>query len=386
MAQAKVLYVVLAAGELRMSELAARLGVSSRTASGLVDRLVELGLLSRHDDPADRRQVVVATTPEAVALLERFRELNQRQLRELLGPPRRRGAGRRRAARSTSSASPSTAPSTRHRSNRRHQPEPGEPAMSRLSQLAVSKRSVTLLFAAAIFVAGISAWGSLKQELLPDIEFPVVTVVTPYPGAGSSDVPEQVTRPIERAVGAVPGSSSSSRPPSNSISLVVTQFAFGTDVPKDDGRASRTRSARRRCRTRPRRRSRRSTSTPRRSSSRRSPRPAPTGSSGRRRSPGARSSRRSGAIEGVARADLTGGLESRLAVTLDPAKLAASGISTQQIVGVLGANNLTLPSGQLPADGTRTPVSTIGRLTPEARSSSSSWACTGAAAERPPPR
>ena len=69
------------------------------------------------------------------------------------------------------------------------------------------------------------------------------------------------------------------------------------------------------------------------------------------------------AIEGVARADLTGGLETRLAVTLDPAKLTSSGVSTQQVVAVLGANNLTLPSGQLPADGSRTPVSTIGRLT-----------------------
>jgi DNA-binding MarR family transcriptional regulator len=60
MAQAKVLYVVMAAGELRMSELAARLGVSSSSASGLADRLVELGLLRRHDDPDDRRQVMVA--------------------------------------------------------------------------------------------------------------------------------------------------------------------------------------------------------------------------------------------------------------------------------------------------------------------------------------
>jgi DNA-binding MarR family transcriptional regulator len=85
MAQAKVLYVVMAAGELRMSELAARLGVGSSSASGLADRLVELGLLRRRDDPDDRRQVVVTTTPEAVSLLERFRELNQRQLRELLG-------------------------------------------------------------------------------------------------------------------------------------------------------------------------------------------------------------------------------------------------------------------------------------------------------------
>jgi DNA-binding MarR family transcriptional regulator len=84
MAQAKVLYVVMAAGELRMSELAARLGIGSSSASGLADRLVELGLLVRRDDPADRRQVVVTTTPEAAALMERFRELNQRQLRELL--------------------------------------------------------------------------------------------------------------------------------------------------------------------------------------------------------------------------------------------------------------------------------------------------------------
>ncbi len=75
--------------------------------------------------------------------------------------------------------------------------------MSRLSHLALSKRSVTLLFAGALFFAGLSAWGSLKQELLPDIDFPVVTVVTPFPGAGSSDVTEQVTKPIENAISGI---------------------------------------------------------------------------------------------------------------------------------------------------------------------------------------
>jgi DNA-binding MarR family transcriptional regulator len=84
MAQAKVLYVAMAAGELRMSDLAARLGIGASSASGLVDRLVELGLLVRRADADDRRQVVVTTTPEAVVLMERFRELNQRQLRDLL--------------------------------------------------------------------------------------------------------------------------------------------------------------------------------------------------------------------------------------------------------------------------------------------------------------
>ena len=102
--------------------------------------------------------------------------------------------------------------------------------MSRLSRLALSKRSVTLLFAAALFFAGASAWGSLKQELLPDIDFPVITVVTPYPGAGSSDVTEQVTKPIENAISGVPRLETIQSTSSNSISLVVTQFSFGTDV------------------------------------------------------------------------------------------------------------------------------------------------------------
>jgi DNA-binding MarR family transcriptional regulator len=84
MTQAKVLFFVMAAGRLHLSELAARLQIGSSAASELVDRLVELGLLGRGADPGDRRQVVITVTPEAHALLERFRELNQRQLRELL--------------------------------------------------------------------------------------------------------------------------------------------------------------------------------------------------------------------------------------------------------------------------------------------------------------
>jgi MarR family transcriptional regulator, organic hydroperoxide resistance regulator len=83
MAQTKALYLLVAVGELRMSDLAARLGVTSSTATGLVDRLVELGLATRRE-AADRRQVVIAATDEARSLMERFRELNAAQMRRLL--------------------------------------------------------------------------------------------------------------------------------------------------------------------------------------------------------------------------------------------------------------------------------------------------------------
>jgi len=84
MPRAKVLYLLGVLGELHMSELSTRLGVSLPTVSGLVDRLVEADLAARRDDPADRRQVIVAITPAGIELLDRFRDLNARQMRQLL--------------------------------------------------------------------------------------------------------------------------------------------------------------------------------------------------------------------------------------------------------------------------------------------------------------
>jgi DNA-binding MarR family transcriptional regulator len=83
MAQAKLLYVVTAAGELTMSEIAQRLGVTISTASGAVEHLVGLGLIGRSDDPANRRQVRVSVTVLGHDTLERLRELSTRQLRAL---------------------------------------------------------------------------------------------------------------------------------------------------------------------------------------------------------------------------------------------------------------------------------------------------------------
>jgi DNA-binding MarR family transcriptional regulator len=84
MAQAKLLYVVTASGDLSMSEIAHRLGVTISTASGAVDHLVSVGLLSRIDDPANRRQVRVSVTAFGLETLEQLRELGTRQLRALL--------------------------------------------------------------------------------------------------------------------------------------------------------------------------------------------------------------------------------------------------------------------------------------------------------------
>ena len=50
-------------GPVRMSELADRLRIARRSATSVVDELVERGLVERAADPADRRAVTVAVTP-----------------------------------------------------------------------------------------------------------------------------------------------------------------------------------------------------------------------------------------------------------------------------------------------------------------------------------
>jgi HAE1 family hydrophobic/amphiphilic exporter-1 len=105
--------------------------------------------------------------------------------------------------------------------------------MTRLTQLALGRRSVTLLLTAGLFIAGISSWGSLKQELLPDVSFPIVSVIAPYPGAGAADVTEQVTKPLERAISGVTGLTQLQSTSANSLGFVIAQFDYGADPGHD---------------------------------------------------------------------------------------------------------------------------------------------------------
>ncbi len=62
-------------GELTMSELADRLGVSPPSASVMVDRLVEKGIFCREHSTTDRRKVVVRVSPEAEKIAEEITSL-----------------------------------------------------------------------------------------------------------------------------------------------------------------------------------------------------------------------------------------------------------------------------------------------------------------------
>ena len=84
-AQVKVLLHLGTRRQMTVGEIAGALGVSMPAASELVDRLVDARHLVRASDPADRRRVLVAATPESARISAELRGVRESQVRYALG-------------------------------------------------------------------------------------------------------------------------------------------------------------------------------------------------------------------------------------------------------------------------------------------------------------
>ena len=71
-AQMRALKYVKTRGQVSITELADLLNVSAPSASTMVERLVEKGVLVRKPDPADRRKVIVTISPDMGATTEKI--------------------------------------------------------------------------------------------------------------------------------------------------------------------------------------------------------------------------------------------------------------------------------------------------------------------------
>lgn len=74
-----------------------------------------------------------------------------------------------------------------------------------ISDIAIKRPVFTTMVAIGLMVLGMFKFFTLGVDLFPDINFPVVTVTTVYPGAGPEEVEQLVSRPIEDALASVNG-------------------------------------------------------------------------------------------------------------------------------------------------------------------------------------
>jgi len=85
LAQVRALHTVGSRGPLTMGELAHSLGIGLSAATGLVDRLVQQGVVEREVDPNDRRQVQVRLARAGREAAACIRAEKRRRLEAALG-------------------------------------------------------------------------------------------------------------------------------------------------------------------------------------------------------------------------------------------------------------------------------------------------------------
>lgn len=83
-AQLKSLFFIANEGSTNFRKLAAALGVTPSNVTGIADRLVEQGLVSRQENPEDRRMSLLRATSKGRAILTNLRERRRSYMAKIL--------------------------------------------------------------------------------------------------------------------------------------------------------------------------------------------------------------------------------------------------------------------------------------------------------------
>lgn len=98
-----------------------------------------------------------------------------------------------------------------------------------LTRISVRHPVFATMVMVAILVFGINAFRSMPIEQFPDVDFPVVAVLTPYTGAAPEAVETEISEVIEEAVNTLAGIETVSSTSSSGHSTVIVQFTLETD-------------------------------------------------------------------------------------------------------------------------------------------------------------
>ncbi|MFJ2743922.1 efflux RND transporter permease subunit [Streptomyces sp. NPDC087440] len=104
--------------------------------------------------------------------------------------------------------------------------------MSWLSRFSLAQRALIGLISIVAIVFGAIAIPQLKQQLLPTIELPMVSVIAPYQGAAPDVVEKQVVEPLENSLKAVDGIESITSTASEGSAVIMAQFDYGDEGSK----------------------------------------------------------------------------------------------------------------------------------------------------------
>lgn len=95
---------------------------------------------------------------------------------------------------------------------------------------AVQKPVTTMMIFLAVVVFGGYSLMNLPIDLYPEIEFPAITVFTTYSGANAADIETNITKPIEDALNSIDDLKEITSESRDNISVVSLEFEYETDL------------------------------------------------------------------------------------------------------------------------------------------------------------
>ncbi len=102
--------------------------------------------------------------------------------------------------------------------------------MNWLTKFSLKNPVAIFIFSFLLIVGGVFSFTNLKVDLLPNVEFPQLTVQTVYPGASPEDVNKQVTDKLETQLKQVEDVKSVKSTSLESVSIISMDFPFTANM------------------------------------------------------------------------------------------------------------------------------------------------------------
>ncbi|MDD5020941.1 MAG: efflux RND transporter permease subunit [Endomicrobiaceae bacterium] len=99
-----------------------------------------------------------------------------------------------------------------------------------LLRLPVDRPVTTVMIFLGIILMGLISWSRIPQELFPAMEYPQITIVTKYEGAGPEESEKLVSKLIEETAGTVKRIKRVSSISKEGVSIVSCEFIWGTNM------------------------------------------------------------------------------------------------------------------------------------------------------------
>ena len=99
-----------------------------------------------------------------------------------------------------------------------------------MSKFSVKKPLTVFVAVIAILVLGVVAYFRMTPDLLPNMDFPYVLIMTTYPGASPEKVEQEITKPMEQAMSTLDHIQEVTSVSSENVGMVILEFTEGVNM------------------------------------------------------------------------------------------------------------------------------------------------------------